>query len=178
MAVKLRCPSCRDTFPWETEKPWPSFCPACGFDVSQPEREGVQAPAISKAYNRTPDTVYREMEAGSEAQQAHAADLLGVSKSELSSMKITNMRDNLREGDISATSVQQAQKNLSINPDHTLFQQPPPNYSPEVQSGPSPNAGARMQSKIREMHGQIAPHAPQSDVPALETKAEGYRRRA
>jgi hypothetical protein len=48
------------------------------------------------------DRVYRQLEASSYARAEQAASMMNVPVSEMSNIKMTDMRDNLREGDISA----------------------------------------------------------------------------
>lgn len=56
---------------------------------------------IGRQQNQTMDRVYRGMESSSAARAQEAADLQGVPVSEMSNIKITNLKDNLREGDTS-----------------------------------------------------------------------------
>lgn len=111
MAIKitLRCPSCADKFSVMDVEP--RFCPLCGYDTAEDEErrdirhahmlEQQQAPAMRTYKGTTPDRVYRDMEAASEHRMHLAAEAADCDVSDLSSMKITNMSDNAREGEAS-----------------------------------------------------------------------------
>lgn len=184
MAYRLRCPECRQAFPWEPLKPHPKHCPYCGEFIGLPERDEVAMPFISKRADKSPDAIYRAMEEGSEHRQQVAAEALGVPKAELSDMKITDMKDGLREGD---TAVREVVNPVTQQMDAMRRQGLPvgfgvngTTYSGQVQSGPFPNAGARTQNLIRSRHAQewaLPNAAVTSELPALETEAPGYRRR-
>ena len=106
MAIKLRCTACRDTFPWDAAKKWPDYCPLCGTDISSPERDSIVMPFVrSSTKTKAVDDMYRQMEDGSEFRATAAAQELGVPVAEMSDLKITNMKDNLRTGDTTAVEV-------------------------------------------------------------------------
>ena len=63
-------------------------------------------PAIRTVAGTMLDKVYRAEEAASEKRAEQAAEMAGVPVSEMSGLKITNMRDNMREGDVAAIPVQ------------------------------------------------------------------------
>ena len=48
MAVSLRCPSCREKFPWDTAKGWPRFCAMCGTDISTKDDDAVVMPILTQ----------------------------------------------------------------------------------------------------------------------------------
>lgn len=56
---------------------------------------------IGKAQHKTLDNVYRNLETSSAARAEEAAEMMGTSVLEQSNIKVTNMKDNLREGDTS-----------------------------------------------------------------------------
>lgn len=90
---KLQCPECGEKFRWEGEN-FPDFCPRCqayvGVDPNfVPSRLNIGGSALAKSAEAT----YRALEQSSEVRAEMAGD---------PSLKITNMRDNLREGDVAA----------------------------------------------------------------------------
>lgn len=107
MALKSRtwaCPDCDGQFTTimdDREGP-PKFCQLCGSDMSADSEPVPNFSRISKPQNQTMDKVYRGMEAASYARAEEAASMLNVPVSEVSNIRMTDMKDNLREGDISA----------------------------------------------------------------------------
>jgi hypothetical protein len=190
----LRCPDCREKFKWDAEKPWPKFCPCCGEDINN-DRDDIVMPFVSKAKHTYSDTVYSEIEKASEVRAEIAAEKLGVPVSEMSGLKITNLQDGRRQGDIHAPPVnnevsrimQQAPQMLGFQGSNGV------EYGNAVMTGAHPNVGARMRTMIQNNHREmVATHAvgrdeqghfviPKTDVtsdrPALETQQPGYRRR-
>lgn len=103
MAMKLRCPFCRGAFPWEASKDWPKHCPLCDEEIGIPDRgDVIQMPSLRSARMKMNDQVFRDMEKGSEQRVQMASELTGASTAEMSSLKITNLKDNQRAGDIAA----------------------------------------------------------------------------
>jgi hypothetical protein len=104
MAFAIRCPDCRQKIPWQKDVPTPDFCPRCGVNIAGPETDDavVVMPAFLSERTKKVDSVYRDMEAKSVNRAEHAAEMAGVSASEMSALKVTNLRDNMREGDIAA----------------------------------------------------------------------------
>lgn len=118
MAYKTyQCPDCEGTFRFfhhPADEPPPSFCPLCGADVSGKKKKrrlkrgewgalpDKKPPGHRSVVSKSVDSVYRGMEAASEERIRQAAELLGEDPRNLSAMKMTNMKDNLREGDFSA----------------------------------------------------------------------------
>lgn len=177
--ILLRCSECRVQFRWDTKHPWPKFCPECGFDTSLPPGDEPAMPFISLHKNRSADDVYRAMERGSEFRQEKAAEALGVHKSELNDMKITNLNSTYREGDVAAPPVPQSnpvQAAINAQPNLLGFQRGGSEFSGPVASGPFPNAGAHTQQMVRQMHSRYAPGG-MSEMPANEVMQPGYRRR-
>ena len=68
----------------------------------------IVMPSLRSAKMAATDKVYRDMERGSEVRAQAAADLVGAPVAEMSSLKITNLKDNQREGDIAAMESQAA----------------------------------------------------------------------
>jgi hypothetical protein len=114
MAIVARCPGCRKTFPWKADLPLPTRCPlpGCGY-VSQlkaPETDEdgvivITAPFIGSAKTKATDACYRELETSSAARAEAAAHMAGVPVSEMSHLKVTNLKDNTRPGEVAAMPV-------------------------------------------------------------------------
>jgi len=107
--MKLKCPSCWGKFHAETVNSV-RFCPLCGYDTNEEnEKEAANMAAILSSgqpphYSHAPikktvDKLYRDSEAASQTRMEMAAEASGADISELSSMKMTDWKDNLREGD-------------------------------------------------------------------------------
>lgn len=110
MSYSLRCPICRGKFPWkDPTQGFPSKCELCGetIGVDVPD-DVIVMPSLRSAKMAATDKVYRDMERGSEVRAQAAADLVGAPVAEMSSLKITNLKDNQREGDIAAMESQAA----------------------------------------------------------------------
>ena len=105
MAVKIRlqCPSCAKKFFSATLHP--ECCPLCGYVGAQHDDNVISMPALRSAVSKSADQVYRDMERSSEQRVQAAADMAGVSASEMAGLKITNLRDNAHEGENSAVPV-------------------------------------------------------------------------
>lgn len=93
----LRCPDCSMTFPWlfleRDESDSPAHCPRCGNYMGDDPQQLPGGFSIGTQKGRSVDAVYRDIEASSAARAEMAGD---------ASLKVTNMRDNLREGDVAA----------------------------------------------------------------------------
>ena len=179
MAIAWRCPECRKTFRWNTDAKLPRYCPLCEADMGEerPDDE-ICMPAFLSAKTRSVDQVGRDIMDSSEVRAQKAADMLGVPVSEMSDMKITDLRPTKHEGSVAVAPVvndvtqrmdQMASMGLPVG-----FGAGPTGaeYSGAVASGPFPNVGAKMRSMIHQANGSV------SDRPALETQAPGYRPRA
>ena len=175
MAFALRCPECRKCFKWEVSKPDPRYCPLCSADLGEPPDDDViSIPAFLSAKTKANDKVYRDIETSSIVRMEKAAEAAGVPVSEMSDLKITNMRDNGREGDIAAVPVVNdvTRQMDALNQRGGQFGWQGSNaaeYSGAVQTGPYPNVGAKLRSSIQRANGMV------SDRPALETQQPGYR---
>lgn len=101
-----QCPDCEGTFDHlhlrSTDEP-PNFCPLCGSNMSDPEPQ-VGRINLGTSVGKSGDQVYRAMEDGSATRAQIAADHLGIDASEMSAMKITDIKDNMREGDTAAVT--------------------------------------------------------------------------
>ena len=92
------------------QDPVPRFCPTCGCDgeaVDTPFEREVTAPHISNAKALSPDMVYRNMEGQAEERIQMAAELTGQPVGDFKDMKITDLKDNLKAGEIAAVAMPQ-----------------------------------------------------------------------
>ena len=102
-----QCPDCSGTFDhlhMRSDEAPPNFCALCGAPTTVDRR--VTAPHIAGLAGKSGDQVYRAMEESSAYRADVAAEQLGVSSSDVAAMKVTDMKDNMREGDTAAVSVQ------------------------------------------------------------------------
>ncbi len=86
----------------------PERCPLPGCDyVAKPKDSDViviSAPFIGSAKTKATDACYRELETSSAARAEAAAHMAGVPVSEMSHLKVTNIRDT-KEGEVAAMPV-------------------------------------------------------------------------
>lgn len=107
---KYECPDCGGVFTHlhestnGVEDPPPSFCAKCGNYMGVEPQSVPGFGAIRTAKNQSIDNVYRMSERMSEQRAEAAADMAGVPKSEMSHLKVTDMKDNMRQGDIAAVT--------------------------------------------------------------------------
>ena len=165
--MKLRCPFCRGACPWEAALPFPKVCPLCAEEIGIPDRgEVIQMPSLRSAKMKATDKTYRDIEAGSEVRVDRAAELTGSTKEDMASLKITDMADNMRAGDIAAKEADAALKRLqSSSPMQIGFQNNGAEFSSGISTGAvalngkittgiEPNAGARAAMRVqRKMQG-------------------------
>lgn len=169
--MKLRCPFCRKAFAWDADKPFPEECLLCGEEIGIPDRGdgGVVMPFIRSARMAATDKTYRDIESGSEERVARAAELTGSTKEDMASLKITNIHDNMKQGDIASMEVAQAdaalQRLQASSPIKIGFQPNGAEFSAgiaqgavalngKVTTGIEPNAGARAAQRVaRKMQG-------------------------
>ena len=172
-----KCPSCTGEFsylhhPNVADDPAPRFCPLCGFDTELDDDMLVQAvtsPAIASGYAKGIDGHHRAMEEGA-AYRATVSDD--------PSLKMTDMKDNLRAGDTAYVPVDNTvSRAMAQQPGAFGFNnQAAMEYSAQAHTGPLPNAGARAMRALKNDHA--AAGGVVSDLPALETQSPTYRRRA
>jgi hypothetical protein len=135
-------------------------------------------PAILGRRTKVADQVYRDMEAGSEKRMHLAAEVGGGTASDYASLKITNMQDNLRAGDVAAMPVRNAvTEHMERTGQGGFAGGDAVGYSGAVQTGPFPNAGAKMRTTLQQHHAAMSHGSAVCDVPAVETRQPGYRRR-
>lgn len=101
----LQCPDCEGTFRWlqhPSDEPLPNFCPKCGSSMTAEPVFVPLAPHIGRTIGKTADNVYRQMETASVANMEAAAELGGGDTSDYSALKVSDMADYLRPGDVAA----------------------------------------------------------------------------
>ncbi len=198
MAVVVKCPYCKKKIKWLVDEPYPDDCPACGTYVGHDRADDdVVMPNILHFSTRCSDGVYKAIEKASENRVYEAAEMAGCSASEMSSLKITNMKDSMREGDIAAMPIvndvtRQMDAIRAMNPNASVGFGDGLGFSSTVATGPVPNAGARFQRAVNESHPSMVGRqvgrdesghlvAPSTDVmssrPANEIFQPGYRPR-
>src|SRR5215469_7270667 len=107
---QIRCPGCRKAFPWDPAVALPERCPLPDCDYVAPKRENpdgvivIAAPFIGSAKTKATDSCYRQLEESSARRAEMAAEMAGVPVSEMSHLKVTNIRDT-KEGEIAAMPV-------------------------------------------------------------------------
>lgn len=175
----LKCPHCRGKFPWDPTAGMPDNCALCGEFVGTTRADDdIVMPFIRSASSKATDKVYRDMEAGSEVRAEAAAMAAGVPVSDMADLKITNLNSTRHAGDIAAPEVRNSVSDFMQTTGIGGFKGVDgAGYSGAVQSGPAPNAGARMRTALHGAHGALAGGGAVSDRPALETTQVGYRRR-
>ena len=103
--LHLQCPDCQGMFKWlrhPSDEPLPNFCPMCGSNLTVEPVFVPAAPHVAKTIGKTADGVYRQMEQASHEHQFLAAEMTGDDVSDYAGMKITDMPDYLRPGDLAA----------------------------------------------------------------------------
>lgn len=161
MAIRLRCPKCRQAFPWESGKSHPDYCQLCQeFIGADPDRDVtiITAPFIRSAKTDRTDKVYRDMEAGSEQRVKIAAEMTGAPASEMSSLKITDMNDGQRPGDIAAKLTPSAAEGQFFQPNGSQYMADNAagavTVNGQTTTGVIPRAGARAVENLRGAMGQ------------------------
>ncbi len=160
MAIRLRCPKCRQAFPWESGKELPDECQLCHEYIGpDPDRDVtvITAPFIRSQKMKAVDDVYRQTEAGSETRMKIAAELTGAPVSEMTSLKITDMKDNQREGDIAAKEAP-VQLGQFFQPNGAQYMagnaQGAVTVNGKITTGIAPRAGASAVTNLRRAMGQ------------------------
>jgi hypothetical protein len=127
-----------------------------------------QAPSIGTNKGKMADHVYRQMETASEHRTELMAQAGGGSASDYNHTKITDMNDNMREGDVAAKY--SAPSNYVT--EFMKLNQPPSSpmgggyaplagatgieYASQTRVGPNAGAGAATHSRITQSHAQMA----------------------
>jgi hypothetical protein len=188
MPFVIKCPGCKQKIKWLVDDP-PDDCPACGYRLrSDRADDDVVVPNILAFSTRCQDGVYKAMEKASEQRMYQAAEMAGCDASDMRDLKITNLRDNMKQGEIAAIPVvndvtRQMDAIKAANPNAQMGFGGGIGYSESVPTGPYPSAGARTQQAFRRAHadrmsGQLVRGDVMSDLPANEiTRNPNYRPR-
>lgn len=118
LIVDYKCPECHGVFEFmhhPRSEPPPSYCLLCDADMTP--QKAVPKINIGTAKGKVGDQVYRQMEKASLDNAAAAVEMAGGDSTDYNAIKITDMRDNQREGDSAAMTqrADTAAKNLSYN---------------------------------------------------------------
>lgn len=161
MAFQLRCPDCRKAFPWKPTAGMPEQCPLCDVRIGNDRADDdVVMPFIRSAKTTNNDKLYRDLEKGSETRAELAAQQLGVPVSDMLAMKMTDMNDSQREGDIAAKLVPDKGEGQYFQPGSNGAEFMAGNASGAVtvngvtQLGVVPRAGANAISGFKSATGQ------------------------
>ncbi len=169
------CPDCGGKFRYlhhPNDAPPPDECQLCGASMVDPAPVfEPAAPAIGTYKGKSPDQVYRQMETASEARtELMAQHVPGASASDFSHTKVTDLHDNLREGDIAAkysAPPNYVQEFMKLNPapgggsavggyTPIVAGATPIEYAAQTRTGPFPYAGAQTADRIKANHAQLA----------------------
>ena len=162
--LNLQCPDCQGTFKWlrhPSDEPLPNFCPRCGSNLAAEPVFVPEAAHIAKSIGKTADGVYRQMEESSRQHTFLAAEMTGEHASEFSGMKITDMPDYLRPGDIAAKmptqpypvadAIAAGRGGFNMMAGNTGAE-----YAANVAQGAFPRAGDATRQAVSETHTQMA----------------------
>lgn len=156
MAFSLRCPDCRDKFPWPATADFPRYCPLCRADIGiDTDDTVISMPSLRSASSKSVDNVYREMERGSEIRAEKGAELAGCSVEEMSGLKITDIRTGLKEGEIAAPPLNNpVTQAMAQAPGLTGFQANGAQFAASTAVGPYARAGAKTAVAMTSLHSQ------------------------
>lgn len=158
------CPDCGGTFRFlhhPDDEPPPRFCPLCGSNMEDEVETAFipAAPHIERSIRSTADNVYRQMEAASEQNAQLAAELTGDDAADHAALKVTNLTDYLRPGDVAAkmseTAVSKAMSGTQggFKP---LLNMTGRDFAAATGQGAFPHTGAQMSNVITAGHAQRA----------------------
>lgn len=119
--LKVQCPACGYKWRMPGDEPFPNFCPANGCQLSVPDPKFVPSKVTIRSVQGVAENwTYRKLEADSEARAEKAEPMIeqqlvdaGISRenaqraaaSQARDLLITNMRDNIRDGEPAAMPV-------------------------------------------------------------------------
>jgi hypothetical protein len=104
--IRLQCPECSHKF--YAPSLFPECCPHCGYQYDPHDDTVISMPAIKSLVSKVADQTYRDLERSSEARAEAAAQMAGVPVSDMSGLKLTDLRDNTKYGEIAAPPVNNA----------------------------------------------------------------------
>lgn len=181
--MKLRCPDCRHMIPMP-EGNWPDKCPVCNLVMDVPDDNVIAMPFLGSIKTKLTDGVYRDMERSSEHRAQLAADAAGVHVSEMSDLKITNIRDT-HVGEAAAIPVSNSvtqqmdlikarggQTGFGATVDMSAIQGGAITVQGQTMRGIEPSAGARTRQRLQ----AVLPPIGMGPEPN-EVTNPGYRKR-
>lgn len=185
MAVVLQCPVCEDKFRWSfaEKSKWPTHCPSCREEIHEDKPDDVICmPAFLSAKTKRTDAVYDQMAAGSELRAQAAAEVAGCSASEMSALKITDLKSTRHEGAVAQAPVV---NDVTIRMDQMAARGLPtgygvPNaqeYASQVSAGAFANSGAMIHNTVRDSHAAISHGVAVSEIPVIDAKGVPVRPR-
>jgi hypothetical protein len=183
MSYSIRCPVCRQKFPWDPLQGFPEFCPneGCESRIAHDRADDdIVLPFVrNHGFTKSVDDVYRKMEEGSITRAQIAAQITGSTEAEMSSLKITDLNDHQRPGDLAAKLPSNPVSDLMAAAPQVSGFQPAMGlqFSQQTGVGPQPNRGAQMRSALHSQHSEWFGGSASSDRPSNETMQPGYRRR-
>lgn len=149
--VRLRCHDCGNKF--YCKDAYPECCPVCGIEFETDPGDVISLPALHGPTSKTPDKVFREMEAASIQRAEQAASIAGVPVAEMSSLKITDLKDNVQVGETYAKAPQniitQQMDFMRSRGAPVGFQSNARELAASAHIGPDQRAGARALGEIQ-----------------------------
>lgn len=168
--IRIRCLVCREAFRWDATQGMPEYCPipTCGEYIGSDSKDEVAAPYIGTSKGRVPDLIYRDMEQKSEYRAQQAAEMAGMSTADTSHLRMTDMNDSQREGDMAfannLTHQQQAMSDQMAPAPPSIGLQ----ASAGVNSGPEPRAGSNYIHNVLKPNHWKRSGAPVTNHPSVE----------
>lgn len=157
------CPDCGNTFSFlhlNADEPPPDYCAKCGSFMGDDPTPLPAAPAIIGPKAKSIDETYRQLEESSAARAEAAGD---------PSLKITDLKDNLREGDVAAVAPNNPVTQYAAESGHQFFQgQTVGAYVHDAQNGPARSTGAVALEAIQGAPLKRAPSVPQASIAGMK----------
>ena len=146
--VRVQCPECANKFYAKTVY---GVCPYCGHEAEEPDDTVIPMPSLRSATTGATDKVYRDIETASIHRAEEAARMAGVPVSEMSHLKITNLRDNVQNGETYAMPIRNAVTDRMAQM-QSMGQQTGfvdgSGFAANVNQGYAPRAGAQVLDKL------------------------------
>lgn len=120
----------------------------------KPFTRAITAPHVAKSIGKAGDNTYRMMEETAEHRIDQAVEMTGGDRADFSDMKITDLNDNLREGDIAAKPPPPSEVSKLMDSSPNVFGYQPATaaagYAAAAHTGPDAYAGLKAQTMITE----------------------------
>ena len=171
--IRIRCLVCREAFRWDAAGGMPDNCPICHEYIGSDGKDDVAAPSISTFRGKNPDRLYRDMEAKSEYRAQQAAEMAGMSSADVSHLRMTDMKDGMRQGDTAFSTnltPQQLEMSSQMTPDRSIGMQ----AAQFTKVGPSPRAGFGAIQTLRQTHNREL-RGPVSDMTGMGIQVSGAK---